>query len=421
MNPNRTTLAARTPRQRWRFLGQLVVGVLGFPFRMWIRFRRSMTTTTITLLLMSIITLNIVWGFPWLGMFAACIAIASIGISSNVLFRPAMRVDVKLPVSVPANQAFIARVHLTNIRRLPAMDLRIGFDATSRRSLLETDIGFNRKPIKEQVVVSAATPLEMIRPGAHEFADATLCYSERGIHTLPSVLVESSFPFSIIRAIVAIPTATQIAVTPRPLSSTDAQLAILMTKTIDELTTRSLIGESLQYTGSREYQVGVPVRRWDFGSWARLGKPIVREYQASALQTVWLFVDTAAEPDAKRQLADEELERVLSCAAAAIPQWLERMVRLRLYLTSEPPIDHVGEVHSEATFGSNSDAEILQIRLAVAARVDSVIADRRLVEMLAVAGRKPMLLLTARGELPDQIVRAANCQVVRVQTLESAK
>ncbi len=62
-----------------------------------------------------------------------------------------------------------------------------------------------------------------------------------------------------------------------------------------------LSGDALDYTGSREYQVGMPVRRWDFTSWARLGRPIVREFQSPSIQLVTLIVDTSREHRHRRR------------------------------------------------------------------------------------------------------------------------
>jgi uncharacterized protein (DUF58 family) len=54
----------------------------------------------------------------------------------------------------------------------------------------------------------------------------------------------------------------------------------------------SNVGESLEYIGNREYRPGDPTRRIDFRSWARLAKPIVREYQEEYYCRLALVLDT---------------------------------------------------------------------------------------------------------------------------------
>jgi uncharacterized protein (DUF58 family) len=54
----------------------------------------------------------------------------------------------------------------------------------------------------------------------------------------------------------------------------------------------SRVGESMEYIGNREYIPGEPARRLDFRSWARLGRPVVREFQEEYYCHVALILDT---------------------------------------------------------------------------------------------------------------------------------
>lgn len=364
---------------------------------------------------MIIVTLNIVWGYPWVGMFAACVALSVVGGITNRVFSPSMRVDVKLPLAVPATQPFAVQIYLTNKRRLPAMDLRVGFNIVAYRRFDEIENRLNAGVPLPSVVTQPLKPLGLVRSRSHESVSTSLCFAHRGIHAVPRVTIESSFPFHLFRIVRRFKTGAQIAITPAPLPSALASLSHMMMKSIDELTPRASSGDSLEYTGSREYQDGVQVRRWDFRSWARLGKPIVREYQASVLQKVWLIIDTATEFNVPKQDAKDSLERVLSCAAAVIPEWLERKVRLRMYVTSELP--HDGK--NESVSSSVVDSEPLQIRLAAANAIDIATADERLLQMLDCAGNKPVLVLTSRRKLPDAITRSLRCKIVRCVATES--
>jgi uncharacterized protein (DUF58 family) len=374
-----------------------------------------MTTTSITLMLAGITTLNIVWGFPWINLFSSCCAIVGVGLICNRWFRPSLRVDVRVPVSVPATQKFDARIHVSNLRRTPAIDLFVGFDV-QRSDTWNTRHIFSRERVIRRVIVGNPVSISVVGPRGHDSVPATMMYQDRGIHELPPVLIESTFPFHIIRSLRRVRTGTQIAITPRPLGTSESNFAVLMTRTVDEISSRLLVGDSLQYTGSREYQDGMPVRRWDFGSWARLGKPIVREYQASTLQSVWLVVDTAGRPDVKNRVAQNDLEHVLSCAADVIPKWLQRMVRLHLHVTSEPSmvvkVDALDDVRTSLRSTASVDAEQLLIRLAMAEKSDVATANARLIEVLSISKGKPMLVITSRQELPPALVESAHCRIV---------
>ena len=54
----------------------------------------------------------------------------------------------------------------------------------------------------------------------------------------------------------------------------------------------SVVGDSLEFVGTREYREGDPLRKIDWRSWARLGRPVVREYQEEYFSRIALVLDT---------------------------------------------------------------------------------------------------------------------------------
>ena len=54
-----------------KIAAQLVWRTLLAPFRAFLAVRKAMTPASVSLLLFGIITLNIIWGFPWTGIFSA--------------------------------------------------------------------------------------------------------------------------------------------------------------------------------------------------------------------------------------------------------------------------------------------------------------------------------------------------------------
>ena len=106
-------------------------------------------------------------------------------------------------------------------------------------------------------------------------------------------------------------------------------------------------GDSREYYGSREYQQGVPVRRWDYSAWARFAKPYVREYedrlQANAAVLVDLSIDTSSRQRSGWQRADrlddiqEDGEAAISVAAAVVEMLLARGWRIQLFAVDDRP------------------------------------------------------------------------------------
>ena len=83
---------------------------------------------------------------------------------------------------------------------------------------------------------------------------------------------------------------------------TAGEVERLASLAVDGTNSRPRAGDSSEYLGSRDYQPGMRVRRWDYRSWARLGRPVVREYEEPQRKSIVLIVDTlvpaAYTPDA---------------------------------------------------------------------------------------------------------------------------
>ena len=72
----------------------------------------------------------------------------------------------------------------------------------------------------------------------------------------------------------------------------------------------SHVGDSLEFVGTREYREGDPLRKIHWRSWARLGKPVVKEYQEEYFSRIALVLDTflpKAPPPRARALRGRDL------------------------------------------------------------------------------------------------------------------
>ncbi|SMP63214.1 Protein of unknown function DUF58 [Neorhodopirellula lusitana] len=285
----------------------------------WLRsLRRSLTPASVTLLLIGIISLNIVWGYPWLGMFAACFACLVVGRAVNYFASPRLKAFVQSARAVPVGCDLAVPTRLVNQRRLPAMDLI--FEQTHHCRYVGS------------LGEVAITP--------------TLRFSRRGKHALPAILVDSYFPFYLFRERQWVASDASIVVTPKRLFREQDSDWLELELTLKGLASQAAQGDQIHYIGSREYREGVPVRRWDFSSWARLGKPILREFSTPAAKSVRVVIDcvrpqsaspdsdvessgrlsrwlqkckpTSKEEAAKETGSDTDFEHALSLAAAAV-------------------------------------------------------------------------------------------------------
>jgi uncharacterized protein (DUF58 family) len=363
-----------------------------------------MTGASATLLVIGIVTLNIIWGYPWVGMFSACVSLLLIGWVINWIMRPNLAFQFTLPRSAPAGQPVSVSLHGRNEGRLPAMDVTVElYEPRPRRPKK------SRSTAGKPTVLSSPQRVHLIEAGERFSLTSAVQYERRGVQALPDVRVTSSFPFHLFRSTRNQRSQVEIAITPRLLTGEEDSVARGMLDALGGWSHKLLSGDALDYTGSREYQTGMPVRRWDFTSWARLGRPIVREFQSPSIQLVSLIVDTSVER-ARPGTDDPLLERLLSLAATAVTSLTQRLVRVQLFLTSEA----TQTVFPATSAVAPSDCESMLIRLADASGVSAEIAAARIELALEQIGRSPTMLLTTRSDIQLPHVGSSAITLLRV-------
>ena len=392
----------------FRLIGTLFQ-VVTAPVRAFQAVRHAMTPASVSLLLLGIVTLNIIWGFPWTGMFSACVGMFLSGCLIHFATRPLLACHFTLPSSSPSGQSFSVTIHARNLRILPALDFTLSFaqPKTARRRWFRR----RQTSLPAYWVRETAIRNTVLRSGETADLNTSLQFFRRGIHPLPKIIIRAGFPFHLFESTVVYPSAGTIAITPRVLAADDTAAKGLLDN-LGGWSHRLLSGDELDYTGSREYEPGMAVRRWDFPSWARLGVPIVREFQSPSIQKVFLIIDTGLDEQIGSRSDTEEshFERMFSLAATAIQKLSRKSVQIELFVT--------GESQSNPDFSGSSsiatDSESLLIRLAAAESVPVASADEQLVRMLEIAGRSPSLILSTRSLLNLKTNANPHAQIIRI-------
>ena len=378
-------------------LAQRGYAILTAPVRAFLAIRGAMTPASVSVLLFAIVTLNIIWGFPWLGLFSACVGIFVAGCLIHFITRPSLDTQFSLPNSAPQGQPFQVTIHAENRGLLPALDFGFEFSQPAlprrrwyaRRRKLQPDYSLHQNPQRNL----------FLSVGDSATHTAMLTYHRRGIRKLPSTIISGSFPFHLFASSVEHPSTILMPITPSPLTG-DNEHAKDLLNSLGGWSHKLLSGDQLDYTGSREYEPGMPVRRWDFPSWARLGTPIVREFQSPSIQNVYLIVDTAL-PEHMNLTPDglyPAFEQMLSLATTAIHDLAKQTVKLQLFVTEAGDTNESPNSNTEKTtaFLSDTDAESLLIKLAAAEPIPPKAANQQISNAMEFAGRSPILLLTTR-------------------------
>lgn len=155
--------------------------------------------------------------------------------------------------------------------------------------------------------------IPLIRPGERVRIRCGVRFFDRGHHFIEPFRAGALLPLGLMLGrlvhsnevrVTVVPTIARVAALPRP---------ELVKYQPGGIRLASLKGESLELMGVRPYRCGDPVRFLHAKTWARTGRPAVREYQQEYFTRTALVVDT----DASKQDAPL-LEATLSLAAGLV-------------------------------------------------------------------------------------------------------
>jgi uncharacterized protein (DUF58 family) len=138
---------------------------------------------------------------------------------------------------------------------------------------------------------------------------------KRGRYVLPSLGVARTDPFGLVRSkSVWLPEQVVLAY-PRYYTLDELPLPMGRRYQPGGIPLASKVGDSLEFIGTREYREGDPLRKIHWRSWARLGKPIVKEYQEEYFSRIALVLDTFL-PKRPRPRERERFEAAISLLAS---------------------------------------------------------------------------------------------------------
>jgi len=160
------------------------------------------------------------------------------------------------------------------------------------------------------VAVSGAR-VPALRPGQAAEVTLTLEPLHRGVAFFEGVSIARRDPLGLWRALFDAPAAQALVVLPRihpvewPVHGGSRQFQP------GGISQASRVGDSEEFRSLRDYRPGDPLRKIHWRSWARTGRPVVREHQEEYFTRHALVLDTAA-----AATMDEAFEAAVSIAAS---------------------------------------------------------------------------------------------------------
>ena len=132
-----------------------------------------------------------------------------------------------------------------------------------------------------------------LAPGESAVGRVSLKPTRRGLVRWPKIDVVTNFPFNLFRFWRSQKIEGGLIVLPRFHKLTNFRIPDSAQRFGGSHVQQSIsAGEMREYAGSREYQPGVAVRKFDYASWARLGRPVVREFTDQNKPAAAIIVDT---------------------------------------------------------------------------------------------------------------------------------
>jgi len=234
-------------------------------------------------------------------LFCALVSFFLISLLGGHVLKPRVTIAGKLPEKVTAGQTVTAEFTLGRTSWMPAYDVGLRFPELPVH-VEEADPGRTVPQLARHQSLRVPVKLQARKRGAYEF---------------PAVQVYTTFPFNVCRNRGAAHPPGSMLVLPKffPLTGVDVPLGRRYQPGGIALT--SDVGESPEYIGTREYRPGDRYRKIDFRTWARLGRPGVKEFQEEYYCRLALVVDTFVAPGRKKgRDGFPELEAAVSLAAS---------------------------------------------------------------------------------------------------------
>ena len=245
-------------------------------------------------------------------IFALLAAVVLVSMLASLVYRPALRVRRVLPRFGTAGAPLAYVIDVTNAGRQPERDLclldeleapfpslaefRNGRDPEdARRNWFDRKVGYPRLmgQIQERRGASMA-PAEVppIMPGESARVELEFLPLRRGYLHFRRVALGRPDPFGLFRALRGIPAPETLLILPRLYRAPEIRLPGQRRFQPGGMTLASTVGDSQEFLSLRDYKPGDPLRAIHWRSFAKLGRPVVKEFQDEYFVRQGLVLDT---------------------------------------------------------------------------------------------------------------------------------
>lgn len=256
--------------------------------------------------------------------------------------------------------------------------------------------------------VTHPPPIAAVGFGAPATAMVQARFSERGDLTLGRFRVSAMVPLGLALGPPLESAPVRLRVVPRPANVLRLGIPLATRHQPGGVALASKTGESMDFRGVRPYRKGDRVRDLSARTWARTGKPAVREYQEEYFTRVGVVLDCEA-PGRRSVRVEEAFEAAVSLTAGIVAHLGRGDALVDLLVMG-------GEIHALTLGRSLGFLEQALDHLAVA-ELEPSVDRRRLLQLLApYLTRLSAVVMVVDGwdETREELVRGVEKSGVRV-------
>jgi uncharacterized protein (DUF58 family) len=248
-------------------------------------------------------------------MFALLLCFAAAAMAVAPFFRARFAAERLLPRFGSAGQPLRYAVSIKNLTRKVQAGLEVMDGLTDPRPSFHEFLALTRSakgrgssrflnaPDIRRVRAIKPQPLAPLPPNGEASVEIDLVPLKRGVLHFDSVTLARPDPFMLFRAFSNVKLPAAITILPKRYVLPPIALPGSQQYQHGGVALATAIGESEEFVSLRDYRPGDPLRRIHWRSWAKVGRPVVKEFQDEFFVRHALILDTFTEEAATGRAA----------------------------------------------------------------------------------------------------------------------
>lgn len=244
--------------------------------------------------------------------FTYLVALLALAVAGSAWFRASVRFERELPRYATAGEPLEYRVRITNTGKRVERGLtvfediafewptkaefRVAREYGARRNRIDQMMGYyawNAMLAERRNARIAPVDVPAVSAGDSVSVTLTLTAAKRGVVRLAGTSIARTDPLSLARAFSRISAPQSLLVLPKRYALPPITLPGQRRYQPGGVALAASAGDSEEFFGLRDYQPGDPLQRVHWKSFARVGYPIVKEFQHEFFERHALALDTA--------------------------------------------------------------------------------------------------------------------------------